>query len=241
MHHFQKSQTKLATVVAGLLGVVSLNSYADTASFDSKTLTLDIPAIEMLDGNKTSYDAKLKLVDATKLEFELSSLAGANTANGQRNSFDPATGAVHIPAISVGSAEYYAKLRIIPNSSPLRFKVEQLVNNAFEGCPDFAADGPVEGSCILSGEYHKDITLTSNTQWILSGGVYIGGDKKNSATLTINPGTHVFGQQGADFLWIRRDSKIMSEGTPDNPVVMSGALQESAGEWGGLVISGQRS
>jgi hypothetical protein len=30
----------------------------------------------------------------------------------------------------------------------------------------------------------------------------------------------------------------MSEGTPDNPVVMSGALQESAGEWGGLVISG---
>lgn len=30
----------------------------------------------------------------------------------------------------------------------------------------------------------------------------------------------------------------MSEGTPDSPVAMSGALQESAGEWGGLVISG---
>ena len=238
MHHCKKSPTRLAAVVAGLLGTVSLNSYADTASFDFKTLILDVPAVEMLDGNKTSYDVKLKLIDANKLEFEISSLAGANTLAGQRNSFDPATGAVHVPAISMGGIEYYAKLKIIPNSNPLRFKVDQLVNNAFEACPDFATNGPIEGSCILSGEYNKDITLTSNTQWILSGGVYIGGDKQNSATLTINPGTHIFGQQGADFLWIRRGSKIMSEGTPDNPVVMTGPLQESAGEWGGLVISG---
>ncbi|MDH5552694.1 MAG: hypothetical protein OEX82_05115, partial [Nitrosomonas sp.] len=63
-------------------------------------------------------------------------------------------------------------------------------------------------------------------------------DNTNHATLTINPGTHIFGQQGADFLWIRRGSKIMSEGTPDNPVVMSGPLQQTAGEWGGLVIAG---
>ena len=239
MYHLKKQPTRIvAAITAGLLGTVSINSYADTASFDLKTLVLDLPAVEMLDGNKTSYDVKLQLTDANKLEFELSSLTGANSASGQRNSYDPATGAVHIPAISVGGIEYYAKLKIIPNSNPIRFKVDQLVNNTFEACPDFATDGPIEGSCILSGEYNKDITLTSNTQWILSGGVYIGGDKQNSATLTINPGTHIFGQQGADFLWIRRNSKIMSEGTPDNPVVMSGSLQESAGEWGGLVISG---
>jgi len=59
-----------------------------------------------------------------------------------------------------------------------------------------------------------------------------------NTTLTINPGTQIFGQQGADFLWIRRGSKIMAEGTPDNPIVMSGALQQAAGEWGGLVIAG---
>lgn len=239
MYQLNNSRTKLAAVVSGLLGTVSINSYAsDTASFDANSLTLDIPAIEMLDGNKTSYNVDLKLIDASKLEFQLNSIVGANTISGQRNSYDPATGSVHIPAISVGGIEYYAKLKIIPNSSPLRFKVEQLVNNAFEGCPGFAADGSVAGSCILSGEINTDVTLTSNTDWILSGGVFIGGDKQNSATLTINPGTKIFGQQGADFLWIRRDSKIMSEGTPDNPVVMSGALQESAGEWGGLVISG---
>ena len=238
MFHLNNSRTKLAAVVAGLLGTVSIDSYADTASFDLKTLILDIPAVEVLDGSKTSYNALLKLTDGEKLEFELTSLQPASGISGQRNTYDPSTTAVHISAISVGGTEYYAKLKIIPNSSPIRFKVDQLVNNAFEACPDFAANGPVEGSCILSGEYNKDITLTSNTDWILSGGVYIGGDKKNSATLTINPGTHVFGQQGADFLWIRRDSKIMSEGTPDNPVVMSGALQESAGEWGGLVIAG---
>ena len=84
----------------------------------------------------------------------------------------------------------------------------------------------------------ENITLTKNIDWVLSGGVYIGGDKTDNAVLTINPGTHVFGQDGADYLWIRRGSQIISEGTPDNPVVMSGAAQQAAGEWGGLVIAG---
>jgi len=230
------SNTKLAAVIAGLLGTASFNSFAaDTASYDLNTQILSLPAIEVLDGSKASYNAELQFANG---EFVLTSLQPANGISGHRNTYDPSTTAVHIPAISVAGTEYYARLRYIPNSNPTRFKIDQLANNAFEGCPDFATAGPVEGSCILSGEYNKDITLTSNTQWILSGGVYIGGDKKNSATLTIDPGTHVFGQQGADFLWIRRDSKIMSEGTPDSPVVMSGPLQESAGEWGGLVISG---
>ena len=49
---------------------------------------------------------------------------------GQRDVFDFTTSALHIPAISFGSGEYYAKLKLIPNSSPLRFKVDQLVNIA---------------------------------------------------------------------------------------------------------------
>ena len=82
------------------------------------------------------------------------------------------------------------------------------------------------------------MTLTKNIQWILSGGVYVGGNNTQSATLTINPGTKIFGQSGADYLWIRRGSKIMAEGTPDNPIVMSGPLQQEPGEWAGLVIAG---
>jgi len=161
-----------------------------------------------------------------------------SATTGQRNVFDPATTAVHIPSVGVGADDFYVKLKLVPGSNPLSFVVEQLVSNEFQGCPSFATAGPTAGSCILSGEIKTNVTLTKNTQWILSGGVYIGGDNTESATITINPGTKIFGQAGADYLWIRRGSKIMAEGTPDNPIVMSGPLQQSPGEWGGLVISG---
>lgn len=237
MFHLKSTKTKLAVAMAGLL---SFNAQAaDTASYIAATATLDLPVVEVLNGNSSvSFHAQLRLVDAANLEFELSSADSVAAITGPRDVYDATTTAVHIPAITVAGVEYYAKLKYVPGSNPLRFRVEQLVNNAFEGCPDFATAGPTEGSCVLSGEINEDITLTKNTQWILSGGVFIGGDKTNSATLTINPGTHIFGQQGADYLWIRRGSKIMSEGTPDSPVVMSGPLQQTAGEWGGLVLAG---
>lgn len=233
----KKANAKWAMASVGLLGAVSFNAQAGT--FDPATSTLDLPAVQLLGKGSASYHAKLKLVKASApYELELTDASPVATVSGQRDIYDPATGSVHIPAISVGSTEFYAQLKYIPGSNPLRFTVDQLVNNQFESCPSFATAGPTAGSCVLSGEITQDVTLTKNTQWILSGGVYIGGDKTNSATLTINPGTHIFGQQGADYLWVRRGSKIMSEGTPYEPVVMTGALQQAAGEWGGLAIAG---
>lgn len=235
----KSANNKLAAAAVSLLSAVSFSSYADTASYDPATSILDLPIVEVLNGKvSTTFSAQLKLVDPVKLEFTAVSAVPATPVIGQRNVFDAVTNAVHIPAISFGDGEYYAKLKLIPGSNPMRFSLDQFVNNEFQGCPSFSSEGPVSGSCLLSGEIKQDITLTKNTQWILSGGVFIGGDKTDNATLTINPGTKIFGQQGADYLWIRRGSKIMSEGTPDNPVVMTGPLQQSAGEWGGLVIAG---
>ncbi len=226
-------------IVATLLLVsATLHGHAATATFDSATGIVDLPVVEVLNGASSSFfSAKLQLTDDNEL-----ALIGADsipTAKGQqRNVFDSTTAAVHIPAIDVGANEMYVKLKLIPGSDPLRFKLDQLVSNQFEGCPDFALPGPTEGSCFLFGEIKQDVTLTKNIQWILSGAVFIGGDNTENSTLTINPGTKIFGQQGNDFLLIRRGSKIMSEGTPDNPVVMSGALQQGAGEWGGLELHG---
>ena len=108
----------------------------------------------------------------------------------------------------------------------MRFTVDQLADNTFKGCPGFAQPGVSANSCILSGTVTSDATLTKNIEWVLQGPVYVGGDNAQSATLTINPGTKIIGVGGsgdqAAYLWIRRGSKIMAEGTPDNPIVMTG-------------------
>ncbi|SEN12904.1 hypothetical protein [Nitrosomonas marina] len=226
----------LTILSAVMLGAFSTSSFA-TATFDPATGIVDMPVVEVLNGASSDfYSAQLQLGDDG---LQLVAAQSIPAAKGQqRVVFDSTTTAVHIPSVVVGANEFYAKLKLVPGSNPLRFTVDQLVSNSFQGCPGFSTPGPVEGSCVLSGEYNENITLTKNIQWIVSSGVFIGGDNVNSATLTINPGTQIFGQQGADYLWIRRGSKIMAEGTPDNPIVMSGPLQQTAGEWGGLVISG---
>lgn len=234
-----KSIKSSLVILSGLLLIpFTSNGYATTASFDSTSGIVDLPVIEVLNSSSSAFfNARLQLVANNELQL-ISAQPISETKGQQRNVFDFATAAIHIPSIVVGGNDFYLKLRAIAGTDPLRFKLDQLVNNQFEGCPDFSVPGPVEKSCILSGEIRQDITLTKNTQWILSGGVFIGGDNIDNATITINPGTQIFGQQGADFLWIRRGSKIMAEGTPDNPIVMSGPSQQQAGEWGGLVLTG---
>ncbi|MEK6735368.1 MAG: hypothetical protein AABY47_02260 [Pseudomonadota bacterium] len=227
---------KLLTTSAILLSTIALNAQAATATFDPATGIVDLPVVEVLGGGASAfYKAKLQL---SGNELLLTAADPISATTGQRNVYDSDTVAVHIPSVVVGADDFYVKLKVVPGSNPLRFTIAQLANNQFQGCPSFATQGPVQGSCILSGDIKTDITLTKNTQWILSGGVFVGGDNTESATITINPGTKIFGQAGADYLWIRRGSRIMAEGTPDNPIVMSGPNQQIAGEWGGLLISG---
>jgi hypothetical protein len=94
--------------------------------------------------------------------------------------------------------------------------------------------------CVLQGTYQQDLILTSDNLYVLSGGVFIGGDNANSATLTIQPGTKIIGESGADYLVIRRGSQIFAEGTREQPIVFTAAAQENRtrGSWGGLIING---
>lgn len=227
---------RLTAVTALLLSGLAIDSHAATATYNPGTGLVELPVVEVLSGGSSAfYNAQLQL-SGNELQLVAASPVGATT--GQRNVFDSDTAAVHIPSVLVGSDDFYVKLKLIPGSNPLRFSLEQVTNNAFQGCPSFSAPGPTAGSCVLTGTITSNVTLTKNIQWILSGGVYIGGDNVQNATLTINPGTQIFGQSGADYLWIRRGSKILAEGTPDNPIVMSGPLQQEPGEWAGLVIAG---
>lgn len=236
MFEIKQIKKYMAATSAVLLGGFTMNGFAATASFDPASGVVDLPVVEVLSGGSSAfYSAQLQL---SGNELQLVSASPVSAATGQRNVFDSDTAAVHIPSVLVGTDDYYVKLKLVPGANPLRFTLEQVVNNAFQGCPAFATAGPSAGSCVLTGTITSNVTLTKNIQWILSGAVFVGGDNAQSATLTINPGTQIFGQSGADYLWIRRGSKIMAEGTPDNPIVMSGPLQQEPGEWAGLVIAG---
>ncbi|XSG83955.1 MAG: hypothetical protein ACPW60_09440 [Methylohalobius sp. ZOD2] len=109
---------------------------------------------------------------------------------------------------------------------------------AFQSCPDFSQPLDTPGFCLLQGTITQDVTLTNDITWVLQGGVFIGNDNANSATITIEPGTRIIGQQGPDFLWIRRGSKINAVGTPQHPIIFTGTQEQAPGEWGGLVIAG---
>ena len=52
--------------------------------------------------------------------------------------------------------------------------------------------GVVRNATTITGDITADRTLTADTQWDLKGIVYV----KNGATLTVEPGTFVFGQPG---------------------------------------------
>lgn len=101
--------------------------------------------------------------------------------------------------------------------------------------------GVVKGTSTLTGEITANRTLTNDTQWNLQGIVYV----KNGATLTIEPGTFVFGQPGTtppSAIIVTQNGKIDASGTKSRPIIMTSSQpfgQRQRGDWGGLVMLGK--
>lgn len=95
------------------------------------------------------------------------------------------------------------------------------------------------GPNFIEGKITSDMTLTASREHILKGAVFV----ENGATLTIEPGTTIYGEGVSNAaLIIAQDSKIMAEGTREAPIVFtSDALDGSRarGQWGGLIINGR--
>ena len=98
-----------------------------------------------------------------------------------------------------------------------------------------------DGVCVLSGTITEDLTLTADTAWLLRGGVFIGDDE-NETVLTVEAGTIVYGESSTDgMLVIRRNARMIAEGTADAPIVFTSSKAEGSrarGDWGGIVING---
>jgi len=99
-----------------------------------------------------------------------------------------------------------------------------------------------DGVCVLSGTITEDLTLTSDVQWLLRGGVFIGDDL-GQTTLTIEPGTTIYGENSTGgMLVVRRGSKLVAEGTADQPIVFTSSKapgSRARGDWGGLILNGR--
>ncbi|WP_036766331.1 hypothetical protein [Parvularcula oceani] len=141
------------------------------------------------------------------------------------------------------------------------------------GCPSgldettVTSNGQDIRACrIPAGVITTDLTLTSDNAYALDGTVFVGEnaitvDGAQSATLTIEPGTVIFGSSGRDALVVSPGSRIEANGTQADPIIMTSAsdladgdsgdsAREAAsdgtaggsatarGEWGGLVING---
>lgn len=141
-----------------------------------------------------------------------------------------------------GTSEYQPLLKVVNADGASTNRC--VYQKPFTACPAFSTAAAFPRTCVLSGTYNEDITLTNDTTWVLSGGVFIG-DKDatdNDNTLYVEAGTRVIGSGGIDLLVISRGARIIAEGQPYAPIVFSGpkTVSEgaSSGDWGGLVING---
>lgn len=122
----------------------------------------------------------------------------------------------------------------------------------FSGCRKIEMDGEKEvivvtqpgtgnqgQTIILQGRINADTVLRKQNNYILKGIVYMVGNH----TMTIEPGTVIKGSySGSDVaaLVITRGSKIMAQGSPTEPIVLTSASQNpQSGDWGGLIILGK--
>ncbi len=127
-------------------------------------------------------------------------------------------------------------------------------------CPTGTTDSgfTIQGTtvCRLTGQISSDVRLTRGNLYEIAGRVDVGVDTGPDgnlaggvpASLTIESGVTLFGNEGDDYLVVNRGSQIFSNGTAANPVVFTSEAdvtdsqadpENAIGEWGGLVILGQ--
>ena len=106
--------------------------------------------------------------------------------------------------------------------------------------PDAAPDGETSPRQIIRLDQHivKDTVLTAENTYVISrhNQVFV----ESGTTLVIQRGTVIKGEEGA-VLVITRGAKIIADGTPVDPIILTSAQpdgQKTPGYWGGLIVFG---
>lgn len=105
--------------------------------------------------------------------------------------------------------------------------------------PQNANYGPSAGATVLEGNINANLTLNAGTRYLLRGFVNVNA----GVTLTIPAGTVIFGEQTSrGSLIVNRGARLIANGTPDNPIIMTSAQpagSRAPGDWGGLILAGR--
>ncbi|MDN3596199.1 hypothetical protein [Zunongwangia endophytica] len=89
----------------------------------------------------------------------------------------------------------------------------------------------------LKGEVRADVTITADTEWMLTGALEV----MNGATLTIEPGVTINALAGGTnvYIAIAQGAKIDAQGTADSPIMITSAAENPrSGDWGGVMLAG---
>lgn len=151
-----------------------------------------------------------------------------------------------VVALSLGTVSCKKKGCTDPNAT--NYNAEAQKDDG--SCDDLAAGSDNENK--VSGEINTNTTWTSDNVYIMVGKVIV----QNGATLTIEPGTIIKGEEGtgslASALVIARGSKINACGTASQPIIFTSSLDNievgemsgtnltevDQGLWGGVLILG---
>lgn len=115
---------------------------------------------------------------------------------------------------------------------------------AVQGSQVSAPSGEASATTLAFGTFTRDITgditanrtLYADTTYTLKAFIHVA----NGATLTIQPGTIIKGDERSA-LFVLRGAKINAVGTAAAPIIMTSSKsvgQRRAGDWGGLIIIG---
>jgi len=118
-------------------------------------------------------------------------------------------------------------------------------NISSTGCPSQLGNLTVTElaprQCQISGTLTQDATLTSAQTWFLEGPLQIGDDT-SVATLNIDPGTEIHGDNvdTTDYVLVFPGSTLRANGSSANPVLFLSDDNgvDGSGEWGGVFLHG---
>jgi len=122
----------------------------------------------------------------------------------------------------------------------INYDSEATTNDGSCDYPDYViTDVVIDGEIYkqIQGTFTENYTLTSDTKWLLSGGVFVS----SGVELTIQEGTTIYASNDGTtpFLSILRGGKINANGSQNLPIIFTTIKSSpSPGDWGGIILNG---
>lgn len=183
-----------------------------------------------------TYRARWTFQFATSPSGPWTNLSGATNILDSAARRGRYAGGFRVPAVKTTTG--YVRIILVNPDGTLNEAVSDINDAPFE----IEQPEATKSDSILKDPINTRVKLTSKKIYSLDGYVYVD----DGGILEIEPGTIIIGdtvgQNSA--ICVNRGGKILAQGTPRNPIVMTSSAppgQRRGGDWGGLLICGKAS